>query len=152
NELIAKIQNFEVTNDRSANLDVLKGLQRQWMEIGHVPMKIKDQLYADYRQAIDKLFEKMKLTEHEMAATNYRKAVKTMRDEPNSGDNIRRERTTLSSKITSLREEILLLENNIGFFANSKQADIMKAEYEKKIAKAKSDLTVLEAKMKMLRD
>jgi len=46
----------------------------------------------------------------------------------------------------------MLWENNIGFFANSKQADIMKAEYEKKINHAKTDLKVLESKLKILAD
>lgn len=151
-ELIQSIASFEVTSDRTSNLDALKSLQRQWMEIGHVPMKVKDELYAEYRKAIDALFEKMKLTEHERAATAYRSTVDSMRDEPDSGDKMRRERFTLSTKISKLREEILLLENNIGFFANSKQADLMKAEYEKKIGKAKNDLKVLETKLKMLRD
>jgi hypothetical protein len=151
-ELIEKITGFEVTSDRSANLDSLKALQRQWMEIGHVPIKVKDQLYADYRAAIDKLFEKMKLTEHEVASTHYRNVVDNYRDDNDGGDRIRRERINMNNKIAKLREEILLLENNIGFFANSKQADIMKAEYEKKISKAKSELTLLEAKLKMLRD
>ena len=44
------------------------------------------------------------------------------------------------------------MENNIGFFANSKQSDILKAEYEKKIAKLKNDVKVLEAKIKILNE
>lgn len=151
-ELIDEINAFEVKSDRSANLESLKALQRRWMEIGHVPMKVKDQLYVDYRAAIDKLFEKMKLTEQEMAATSYKNVVEHLRDEPDGGDRLRRERINMNNKISKLREEILLLENNIGFFANSKQADIMKAEYEKKIAKAKSEVALLEAKLKMLKD
>lgn len=151
-ELIEKITSFEVKADRATNLDALKTLQRTWMEIGHVPMKVKDQLYADYRTAIDSLFEKMKLTEQEMATTHYRHSVDNLRDEPDSGDKLRRERTTLSIKITKLKEEIMLLENNIGFFSSSKQADIMRAEYEKKITKAKSEVKLLEAKLKILRD
>lgn len=151
-ELIEEIKAFEVKSDRSANLESLKALQRRWMEIGHVPMKVKDQLYADYRNAIDKLFEKMKLTEQEMTAANYKNVVEHLREEPDGGDRLRRERINMNNKISKLREEILLLENNIGFFANSKQADIMKAEYEKKIAKAKSEVTMLEAKLRMLKD
>ena len=151
-DLIDQIAAFEVKADRSANLDALKALQRTWMEIGHVPIKVKDQLYADYRKAIDKLFEKMKLTEQEMATTHYRSSIDHMRDEPDSGDKIRRERMTLATKVTKLKEEIMLLENNIGFFSSSKQADIMRAEYEKKISKAKSEVKLLEAKLKMLKD
>lgn len=151
-ELIEKITGFEVKADRTANLDALKALQRTWMEIGHVPIKLKDQLYADYRKAIDKLFEKMKLTEQEMATTHYRSNIESMREEPDSGDKLRRERNTLSTKVAKLKEEIMLLENNIGFFSSSKQAGIMRAEYEKKIERAKGEVKLLEAKLKMLRE
>ncbi len=150
--LIESIANFEVKADRVSNLDALKAFQRSWMEIGHVPIKLKDQLYADYRKAIDKLFEKMKLTEQEMATTNYMHTIEHLRDEPDSGDKLRRERNTLATKLQKLKEEIMLLENNIGFFSNSKQADIMRAEYEKKIEKAKSEVKLLEAKLKVLKD
>jgi hypothetical protein len=154
-ELIKQIEGFEVTRDRTTNLDSLKAFQRSWMEIGHVPIKVKDQLQITYRKAIDALFDKMKITEKEFNAGEYRSHFDTQRhDSGDSGSNdgIRRERSALSQRIQKLREEIALWENNIGFFANSKQAAIMKAEYEKKISNAKNDLKLLEIKQKALKD
>lgn len=148
--LIEKIKTFEVKKDRAENLEAIKGFQREWMEIGHVPIKLKDNLYNEYRHAIDALFEKMKISESEISTTEYRGMVENMKDDPDSRDRIRRERNNLSNKIAKLREEINLWENNIGFFASSKQANIMIAEYEKKINRAKNDLKVLEAKLKIL--
>ena len=57
----------------------------------------------------------------------------------------------LATKITKMKEEIILWENNIGFFAKSKSALVVKEEFENKINKAKSELKVLEAKMKILK-
>jgi len=150
-QLIEEISAFEIKDDRSANLDAVKLIQRQWLEIGHVPIKVKDQLYAEYRAAVDKLFERMKLTVQERVTASYKNVVDQLREEPDANDRIRRERNNLNNKIGKLKEEILLLENNIGFFATSKQADLMKAEYEKKIVKAKKEVVILEAKLKMLR-
>lgn len=150
--LIKQISSFEIQKEKSKNLDALKSLQRQWMEIGHVPIKLKDQLQAEYRKALDSLFEKMKVSEAEMTTVEYEGMVESMKDRPDGRDHIRRERNNLNSRISKLREEILLWENNIGFFANSKQADIMKAEYEKKIKRAKNDLKIMEAKLRVLRD
>ena len=48
-------------------------------------------------------------------------------------------------------EDINLWENNIGFLANSKNAAILKEEFEKKINNAKSEVKVMEAKLKLLR-
>jgi hypothetical protein len=115
-----------------------------------VPIKRKEQLQQDYRKAVDKLFDRMKISEAELTAVEYRGMVENMKEDPDARDRIRRERNTLSTKISKLREEIQLWENNIGFFAHSKQADLMKAEYEKKINRAKNDLKILESKLKIL--
>jgi hypothetical protein len=64
---------------------------------------------------------------------------------------ISKEREILSGKIVKMKEDINLWENNIGFLANSKNAAILKEEFEKKINKAKSDVKVMEAKLKLLR-
>jgi len=45
-----------------------------------------------------------------------------------------------------------LWENNIGFLAESKNAAILKQEFEKKINKAKTELKVMEAKVKILKN
>ena len=76
--------------------------------------------------------------------------MEVMKEDPEGGDKLRRERTVLMNKIQKLRDEIAVLENNIGFFSTSKNSELMRAEYEKKIARAKNDLKVLEAKLKML--
>lgn len=56
----------------------------------------------------------------------------------------------LISKINGLQNDIKLWENNIGFFASSKKADVLKMEFENKIGKAKADIQVLEQKLKIL--
>jgi hypothetical protein len=151
-ELIEKVRNFVVSADRSANLDALKAIQRQWTEIGHVPLTVKDSIYAEFRKEIDKLFDRMKLTEQEKMHTRIRESVENLREEPDGPDRIRRERNQLNIKITKLRDEIKTLENNVGFFSSSKQSELMRLEYEKKINKAKNDLKVLETKLKVLAD
>lgn len=151
-DLIEKIQAYEIKKDRSENMEAIKGFQREWMSIGFVPMKYKDSIQDEYRKSIDSLFDKMKITENELSTSEYRNMVAGMKEDPESRDKVRRERNTLNAKITKLREEINILENNIGFFSNSKQSEIMKAEYEKKINRAKNDLKVLETKLRIINE
>ncbi|MCK4360957.1 MAG: hypothetical protein KAV70_04370, partial [Bacteroidales bacterium] len=54
------------------------------------------------------------------------------------------------NKISKLREDVNLWENNIGFLTDTINANILKAEFEKKINKAKQNLTNFEAKLKVL--
>ena len=150
--LIEEIKNFERKPNRAENMEAIKALQKRWIEIGHVPMKHKDSINAEYRKAVDALFDKMRSNQNEISTNEYKEMVELMKDDPESGDKMRREKTNLANKIQKLRDEISVLENNIGFFSNSKNSELMKAEYEKKINKAKNDLKVLEAKLKIIND
>ena len=150
--LIEEIKNYELKPNRNENMDAIKAFQKRWIEIGHVPMKHKDSINAEYRQAVDALFDRMRSNQNEITTNEYREMMEVMRDDPEAGDKLRKERTTLAAKIQKLRDEIAVLENNIGFFSNSKNSELMRAEYEKKINKAKNDLKVLEAKLKIINE
>ncbi|MBO4328257.1 MAG: DUF349 domain-containing protein [Bacteroidales bacterium] len=150
--LIETIKNYELKPTRAENMEAIKALQKQWIEIGHVPMKMKDNINSEYRKAVDALFDKMRSNQNEISTNEFREMIEGMKDDPESSDRMRKEKTTLASKIQKLRDEIAVLENNIGFFSNSKNSELMKAEYEKKINKAKNDLKVLEAKLKIVED
>ena len=151
-ELLERIKAYEITANRSENMNAIKAFQREWMAIGYVPMKYKDATQDEYRKSIDALFEKMKITQNEISTAEYRTMVEGLKDDPESRDKVRRERNILTNKITKLREEISVLENNIGFFSGSKQSELMRAEYEKKISRTKNDIKVLEAKLKILNE
>jgi hypothetical protein len=150
--IIDAIKNFELKPNRAENMEAIKALQKQWIEIGHVPIKVKDSINSEYRKAVDALFDKMRSNQNEITTNEYKEMVELMKDDPESSDKMRREKTNLANRIQKLRDEIAVLENNIGFFSNSKNSELMKAEYEKKINKAKNDLKVLEAKLKIVND
>ena len=148
--LIEEIKNYELKPNRNENMDAIKAFQKRWIEIGHVPMKHKDSINAEYRQAVDALFDRMRSNQNEITTNEYREMMEVMRDDPEGSEKLRKERNTLATRIQKLRDEIAVLENNIGFFSNSKNSELMRAEYEKKINKAKNDLKVLEAKLRII--
>lgn len=150
-DIIAKLNAFEYSENRQESLAKVKELQRQWMETGHVPIKEKDRIQAEFKTAVNKIYDKLKVDSQEASQMNYRSRFENVKDQPDAGRIINRERSGLQTKIDSLKEEILLWENNIGFFAKSKQANLLKAEFETKIARAKEELASLEAKAKILR-
>ena len=61
-----------------------------------------------------------------------------------------RERERLLQKFRKLESEIATYENNIGFFASSRNADALIKEFNKKIDAAKAELVELEAKIHRL--
>ncbi|MCO5261438.1 MAG: DUF349 domain-containing protein [Lentimicrobium sp.] len=152
-ELIEKVKVFEIGDNRNEAVETLKDFQRQWMEIGHVPIKEKEKLQTEFRTLINKHFEKLKMESISMGALNYKSRIERMaKDAPDAGRVISKERNFVQGKIQQLQEDIKLWENNIGFFANSKTANLLKQEFEKKIEKAREELQMLETKLKMLRE
>ncbi len=149
--LMARLKEHQFGQDKSANLEVLKNFQREWTEIGHVPMKDKDKLHNEFRSLVNEHLDKLKISEVEMSTVSFQAKFDHMKNDPNAHRFIGKERESLAVKITKMKEEITLWENNIGFFAKSKSASVVKEEFENKINKAKSELKVLEAKMKILR-
>ena len=147
--LIEEIKSFELGASRNENMDAIKAFQKRWIEIGYVPMKHKDTINKEYRELIDGLFDTMRKNQNEASTNEFREMMESWKDDPSANDKVRRERNTLQTRIQKLRDEIAVLENNIGFFAKSKNAELMRAEYEKKINKAKEDLKVLEDKLKI---
>ncbi|MCK9219647.1 MAG: DUF349 domain-containing protein [Bacteroidales bacterium] len=150
-ELMNRLKEYQFGEDKSANLEVLKNFQREWTEIGHVPMKDKDKLQNEFRTLVNEHLDKLKISEVELSTINFQAKFDHLKNDPNARRTISKEREFLFNKISKMKEEITLWENNIGFFAKSKSAALVKEEFENKINKAKSELKVLEAKMKILK-
>jgi translation elongation factor EF-G len=151
-ELLRQAEDFSPVADKTENLHALKDFQRKWMEIGHVPIKEKDRLQAEFRKAIDKLMDRLNITNLDMNAVNFKNRFEGMKDAPEGQRTILKEISFLQGKIQKMSEDMSVWENNIGFLANSKNANLLKEEFEKKIEKARLEIRLLEAKVKFLRD
>ncbi len=149
-ELIQKVEDYKFGEDKKENLKVIKEFQREWMDIGHVPIKEKEKLQNEFRLAVDKHLDKLKISSTEISTLNYKTRIEAMKDSQGVKNFIFKERNFITNKISKLREDVNLWENNIGFLTDTINANILKAEFEKKINKAKQNLTNFEAKLKVL--
>ena len=146
NAIISELSAFQFGDDKEENLKAIKDFQRRWSEIGHVPRKDKDKVTTEYRQLLDGIFEKLRISAREAKIDSYREKVRN-----HEGDNYAdSERSRLMNKIEKLRADLNLWENNLGFFANSKQADLLKEEFEKKMQGTRQEIALLEAKIRVL--
>ncbi|MFA8450148.1 MAG: DUF349 domain-containing protein [Bacteroidales bacterium] len=151
-EIIEKVGAFEAGDSKDDNINALREFQKQWSAIGHVPFKLKDKVYGDFRSAMDNLVQKMQLNELEVMKDNFADQVQNMRNSEDGSRQLNRERFNIQKKIERIQEDIQVWENNILFFADSKQANILKTEVQKKINRAKGEIKVLKEKIKMIRE
>ena len=150
-ELIQRIKEHQFGEDKDENFEIIKAYQREWTELGHVPKKDKDRIYQEYRDVVNKHFTDLKLSAGTGRRDNFKSRVDNILSNPNAERIIDKEVRFLSNKLTQLKEDITLWENNLGFFTNSKNADVLKAEFIKKIDSAKKEMQELEFKIRTMK-
>ncbi len=150
--MIQRVIEAPFAESKEENLEIIKAFQREWTEIGYTPIAEKERLWKEFRSAIDNRFEKLKINQKDVKNIHYQEHIKNILDDKNASEGIRREKRVLQNKISKLKEDVALWENNLGFFASSKNADLLKAEFEKKIIKAKDEIQEIESKLKLLKD
>ena len=148
--IIAELKAHQFGDNREENLTAIKDFQRRWAEVGFVPAAEKERLHKEFRGEIDHIFEQLKISAREAEETAYRERLKNV-----AGDAKRfvsGERQELQEKIEKLRNDLNLWENNLGFLASSKQADLLKQEFEKKMQGARQQIALLQAKLRILKE
>ena len=151
-ELIRKVAETPLADTREENLNIIKSFQREWTEIGYTPIAEKERLWKAFRAAIDQRFDQLRANESEMRKNNYQQHIQNILEDDNSSDALKKERKFLQNKIAQLTEDVTLWSNNLGFFASSKNADLLKAQFEKKIESTREEIKQLEEKLKLLKE
>lgn len=148
--VIEELESFKPGTDVQAAFERLKELQRKWTEIGFVPFNKKDEIMNRYRNALNREFDKLKIGDDDKSILKYKNKLDNLKTNPKASRKIHNEREKFFTKIKQLESDIVLWENNIGFFAKSKNADTMIHEVEEKIDNAKKMIKMLEEKVKMI--
>lgn len=149
--LIEQIEKFEFSADNQKNLAAIKEFQKQFYNIGRVPIKHKDIIQNKFQEKIDVLLQKLNISKKEQLNFDLKNKYETLASSKGGGDSIKKESFQISSKISKLESDIKIWENNVEFFAKSKNADILTKEFRDKIESAKSELLILKQKLKMIK-
>ena len=149
-EIIGELDTFEPGSDVQAAFERLKDIQKRWAEIGFVPFNMKESIINRYRNALNKQFDRLKIGEEDKSILKYKTKLDNLKTNPKASRKLRNERDKFFTKIKQLEGDIVLWENNIGFFAKSKNADTMIREVEEKIENARKMIKMLEEKVKMI--
>ena len=148
--ILQQLKQHSFGDDRDQNLQAIKDFQRQWAEVGFVPLNHKERLQNEFRTEINRIFEQLKISAREAEETAYRERLRHVA--PDNRRFVSDERQELQDKIDKLRSDLSLWENNLGFLANSKQADLLKQEFEKKMQSARQQIALLQAKLRILNE
>ncbi|MFW6351500.1 MAG: DUF349 domain-containing protein [Bacteroidota bacterium] len=149
-ELIKEVENFKSTGNVDENLRHLKDFQRRWTEIGHVPIKKKDEVQKRFRDTINRLFDELKIDESKRNLLKFRTKMVSFSESSRGQNKMRLERDKYMSKLKQLENDLVLLDNNIGFFAKSKNAESLIEDVQRKIEQTKEKIEFLKNKIRVI--
>ena len=129
--LIEEMNSYELKGDDS-DFAALQEFQKKWQEIGFVPFKEKDKVAQSYKDAVARFPH---------ANRPARKGRSNSRPQLSEKDR-------LIQKYHALEQDIVTYENNIGFFAMSKNSEPLIKQMQERIAQAKEELKSLAEQIK----
>ena len=149
-QLIEEVTSFKSTGDVNENLKALKAFQRRWTEAGHVPIKKKDEVQFKFREAINKLFDELNLDEEKRNLLKFRSKMSSYSESTRGQNKMWMERDKYVGKLKQLESDLVLLDNNIGFFAKSKNAESLIEDVKKKIEDSRQKIESLKKKIRVI--
>ena len=149
-ELLAKMEAYKADKDKSKALADLKQFSADFNAIGRVPMKMKDDTYKSFKSIMDQHYGSLKMEGAEKEKILFQARIDTIIASPKAAKLFSDLKFDLRKDIDKEKKEIHQLENNLGFFANSKGADALKKQVEVKVKKAEDRINVIKQKLKMI--
>lgn len=151
-EIIEQIKSFEYSDKGEEDLKTLKDLQNKWSEIGFVPFENKDEIFKEYREALDEKFSGLNIDIEKQERLRISERIDNIKNQSNSESAINYEIDKLRKKIDELMNDIKVWENNLGFFKNSKNADSMLSSFTDKISKSREKVESYRKQIKLLQE
>lgn len=150
-DLIEEIKAYKPSaEDVKASISDLQGFAARFSEIGNVPRDQKDEVYANYKSALDAQYASLKIEKGQKDTILFQAKIDALKGSPNSQRAFDKERGDLRNQISKLNKEVTQLENNLGFFGNSKGSNPLTVQVEKDIEKTKSKIESLKALLKLI--
>lgn len=125
-------------------------LIKEWNSIGHVPFKVKDEIYKEYRTLVDNYFDKVNKGQASKKINNFKNLVTSIQEGGND-QALYREKERLTRKLDKMKSDLTTYENNLGFLTlSTKSGGSLLDEINRKADKLKEDIAVLEKKIEVL--
>ena len=149
--LLAELEKWEPKKD-SNPLKELKEFSKKWRNIGFVPIGKKDEINAKYKELLDSKYEAMDIDKAERKKLKLEEKIESLKDSSKGDYILRKEQDHIRNRINKLENDIIQFENNMGFLAQSKGAEQLKEEVQRKIEKARQEIEALQEQAQMLKN
>lgn len=134
--------------DKPAMQARLREMRDRWQAIGHVPFRIKDVIYDEFRQLLRDVEKKYDLRDVRARREAFQANVAEMSSQPGR---LNRERDRLVRTLEAKRSDLATYSNNLGFLSSkSKAGESMMREMERRMERLREEIAGLEEKIRMV--
>ncbi len=140
----------QMASTGSVDIAATKAMLEEWAGIGFVPKNAIKSIQNRLAEAVDAAIEKSDSSDDEAHKIKFSAMFSKIKYGPNADKMLQKKENALRRQIAKLENDIDLWKNNLSFFAESKTADKLKAEFNIKIEKATAELESLEDQLRTI--
>ncbi len=136
---------------KEGSQDELMELIATYNEFGFVPRNAIKGIESKFQKVVKAYVESLDLNASDAESLLLRAELTAGNKGGDADKKLQKKESMLRRKISELEDNISLWNNNLAFFANSKTADKLKAEFDEKIIKAQEEVQGMKKQLKILR-
>jgi len=142
---------FDKAETKDGEATELDEFVEQWKTIGFVPKNAIKKIDQKFQKSLEVFVSSLELTDDDKEGLILKAQLVGLSKGPNGDRNIQKKEGALRRQVKELEDNVSLWNNNLAFFANSKTADKLKAEFNDKIEKSEEELKKLKKQLWMIR-
>lgn len=135
-DILSKLEELSKHDDPALAVEEAKKLQEEFKNAGHVPIKMKNKIWKQYREACDVIYERYRASGSDLG---MEKKLAKQGVDPDSRKVIikyRKEISHLKKDISKLESEVIQFEEAQTYFKPTNKGNVLKDELQAKIDKA----------------
>ncbi len=148
-EIIREIESLATGPDQ--DIERFLTLEEEYENIGFVPRNAIGKVREAYSAATEKFIQSLKdVSPEDREKLRLQSQLSRIKSTPDSDRKLRQKENNIRRQMSKLENDISLWQNNLEFFASSKNADKLKDEFTAKIAEAQVELLRLREQLRIV--
>ncbi len=149
-EIIKSIQQYKLAKDNHKAIDDLKKFIIDFNSIGDIPIQSENDLFKSYKESLEKQYAQLKINGKKKDHIIFQSKIDIIKSSSNSSKKLNELKLRIKNQIEHYIKEKNLLENNLGFFTNSKKPNPLLKNVENKIKSIEEKIYSLKRQLKLI--
>lgn len=151
-EILEKLRELGKHEDPIEAVDIAKGLQEKFKNVGYVPIKHKNEMWKKYREACDVIYDRMRAAKSGDKFDQELAKADLEPEDRNKIQKLRKEYNKIKKEAKKLEKEVLQYKEKKTYFKPSDGGNALLDEVENKIEKVEEKLDKKHQKMENITD